>query len=429
MSYIQNHSQLATSKQRQVALDLIEAAYQAIQPDFAVKQNISKQDSILKLGQQSFDLSQFNNVYLVGFGKGSANISLLIEQELGDSLTEGWVVDVTEVTFSKIKFTLGNHPLPSQANLDFTHTVVEALGNLTDKDLVIVVTCGGGSAMFEAPQSLDLDGIIAVNKALLKAGATISEMNTVRKHISKVKGGGLAHVVHPATVANLLFSDVPGNDLNVIASGPTVKDPTTIQDALALLERFKLGENSPLTPDSFTETPKDDQYFANIHNILVLSNDTALQAMQAKATELGLTATIHSNHFQGEASQVAKQLLDITQPGQITLAGGETTVTVSSDANGTGGRNQEVVLGSLQHIQPDQVVISFASDGWDNTPAAGAIGDTNTIAKAQTKNVDIQDHLNRHDSLAFFTETGDTIQTGRLPSNVADLFIVIKGEK
>lgn len=426
MSYIKNSATLATTPQRQLALDLIEAAYTAIQPEYAVKNGIKLTGDQLQLHTQAFDLNQIDHIYLVGFGKGSAGISQLIETELADKLTAGWVIDASPVPFQKINFTLGTHPLPSQANLDFTKNVSEQLANLTERDLVIMVTCGGGSAMFENPHTLDLEGIIAVNKALLKAGATISEMNTVRKHVSRVKGGGFAQILYPAQVANLLFSDVPGNDLNVIASGPTVQDPTTIEDAKALLHRFNLGQNAPINEDSFSETPKDGKYFASIHNILILSNDTALEAMKAKAEELGHQAVIHSNHFQSEAKLAAQTLLQATPDGHILLAGGETTVTVGDEATGQGGRNQEVSLAALNHITDNQLVISFASDGWDNTPVAGALADQTTKDKAAKKNLDLNTYLANHDSLAFFTETGDTIETGRLPSNVADLYIVIK---
>jgi len=425
-NFIQNFDQLATSDQRRVALSLIETAYDAIQPNNALERNVIVDGSTLRIKDQEFNLDSFNRVYLIGFGKGSAGIASLIEAKLGSRLTNGWVIDASEAPLNKIEFTLGTHPLPSQANLDFTKNILDSLSDLSEKDLVLVLTCGGGSAMFEYPVSLDLEGIIGVNKALLKSGATISEMNAVRKHVSRVKGGGLAKVLYPATIANLLFSDVPGNDLAVIASGPTVQDPTTIDDALAVLEKYNLAESAGLSPEDFTETPKDEKYFTNLHNILVLSNQTALTAMQRKAEELGYNATIYSDKFQGEAKDAGKALLDAATDGQILLAGGETTVKVEGKA-GEGGRNQEVVLGALEHLGEHDVIVSFASDGWDNTPAAGAIGDHSTLAKATEKNLDKNISLENHDSLAFFSQVSDTIQTGRLASNVSDLYIVLKG--
>ena len=424
--FIQNYDDLASNDQRKVVLELIEAAYDAIQPYNVIDRSVRLEGRHLHLDQSTFDLSQFERVYLVGFGKGSAGIAAKIETILGDHLTQGWVIDASQAELKKIEFTLGTHPLPSQANLDFTKNIIDSLSNLTAKDLVIVLSCGGGSAMFEYPVSLNLEGIIGVNKALLQSGATISEMNAVRKHVSQVKGGGLAKVLYPATIANLLFSDVPGNDLAVIASGPTVKDPSTIDDALAVLKKFDLAEKVGLSESDFTETPKDDKYFANLHNILILSNRTALEAMKQRAADLGFTAEVHSDKFQSEAKVAAKTLLDATKPGTILVAGGETTVRITGEA-GEGGRNQEVVLGALAHLEPGQVISSFASDGWDNTPAAGAIGDQDTLTKVAEKNLDPQAALDGHSSLAFFTAAADTIQTGRLASNVADLYIVFKG--
>ena len=424
--FIQNYDDLASNDQRKVVLELIEAAYDAIQPYNVIDRSVRLEGRHLHLDQSTFDLSQFERVYLVGFGKGSAGIAAKIEAILGDHLTQGWVIDASQAELKKIEFTLGTHPLPSQANLDFTKNIIDSLSNLTAKDLVIVLSCGGGSAMFEYPVSLNLEGIIGVNKALLQSGATISEMNAVRKHVSQVKGGGLAKVLYPATIANLLFSDVPGNDLAVIASGPTVKDPSTIDDALAVLKKFDLAEKVGLSESDFTETPKDDKYFANLHNILILSNRTALEAMKQRAADLGFTAEVYSDKFQSEAKVAAKTLLDATKPGTILVAGGETTVRITGEA-GEGGRNQEVVLGALAHLEPGQVISSFASDGWDNTPAAGAIGDQDTLTKVAEKNLDPQAALDGHSSLAFFTAAADTIQTGRLASNVADLYIVFKG--
>jgi glycerate 2-kinase len=425
--FIQNFNQLATSESRKVVLELMETAYDAIQPHNALKRNVSLDGSTLNISTKQFNLDDFERVYLVGFGKGSAGIASLIENILGERLTGGWVIDASEAPLQKIAFTLGNHPLPSQANLDFTKYIIDNLSSLTEKDLVIVLTCGGGSAMFEYPVSLDLDGIIGVNKALLKSGATISEMNAVRKHVSQVKGGGLAKVLFPATIANLLFSDVPGNDLAVIASGPTVKDPSTIEDALIVFEKYNLAEKTGLTREAFTETPKDDKYFAKLHNLLILSNRTALEAMQQKAEDLGYAAEIFSDKFQGEAKLAGATLLEAAKPGSILLAGGETTVTIEGEA-GEGGRNQEVVLGVLSRLQAGDVLTSFASDGWDNTPVAGALGDESTISKAAEHDIKPDDYLQRHDSLAFFTTVADTVQTGRLASNVADLYIVLKGK-
>jgi hypothetical protein len=195
-----------------------------------------------------------------------------------------------------------------------------------EKDFVIIVTCGGGSVLFEKPHTFTLEHMISVNKALLASGATISEMNVIRKHLSQVKGGGLAKILFPATVVNLIFSDVPGNDLSVIASAPLVKDPTSAKDAIAIFDKYALEEDQLLSPQDFIETPKEDQYFDKVHNILLVSNLTALTAMEKKARSLGYEVIVTTDRQQGDARVLGKELIQETPPGQILLAGGESTI-------------------------------------------------------------------------------------------------------
>lgn len=424
MGFIQNFSLLAKTPERKIVLDLIEAALSSIQPDHVLKNHFTLSDNILTIQEQTFNLPSFNRIFLLGFGKGSAGISKIIENNLKELLTNGYVIDTTVQRFSKINFTLGTHPLPSRQNYDFTLRSIENLGNLTSKDLVLIVICGGGSAMLVSPYDTSLDNKIAINKALLQSGATIFEMNTVRKHLSKVKGGMLAKLLYPAVVASLIFSDVPGNDLSTIASGPTVMDQTSVNDAVEIVVKYNILDKVPIEKNSFTETPKEDKYFKSVHNILVLSNLTALQAMEKKATELGYKPRIFTNKFQGEARVSGKTLIDETNTNEILLVGGETTVKVIG--KGKGGRNQEVVLGSLQFLDDKTTITSFDSDGWDFETLDGAIADLKTIEKAKELNLSANDYLDNNDALTFFIKTGDGIETGRLPSNVSDLMIVFK---
>lgn len=425
MRLIKNFDELATTPEREVVLQIIEAGLSAIQPENVIHKNISLQDTILTIQDKTFDLSHYEHIYLIGFGKGSAGISKLIEEILGERLSEGYVIDTNEEKFSKIKFTKGTHPLPSLENFKFTKKVIERFnGKLTKDDLVLVVICGGGSAMLVAPNKISLDQKIAVNKALLTSGATIIEMNTVRKHLSRVKGGGLAKILYPSTVVSLIFSDVPGNDLSFIASGPTVKDATSIDDAWRLIKRFKIEKKVSLAKNDMIETPKEDKYFEKAKNLLILSNQTALSAMFEKALLLGWKVSILSDRIEGEAKTVGKRLIDSTDSGSILLAGGETTVTVHG--KGEGGRNQELVLGAMPLLNDDITVASIGSDGWDNTPFAGAIGDAQTLNKAQYLNIDPQMYLNSNNSQEFFEKVKDGITTGRLPSNVSDLMVVLK---
>jgi glycerate-2-kinase len=364
---------------------------------------------------------------VIGFGKGSAGNAQYLEKLIEPYITEGYVIDTTPVDLKKIKFSPGSHPLPSTENFNFTDNLVKRIGELklTETDLVLVIICGGGSAMLVHPSSLTLEQKIDVNKALLKSGANITEMNIVRKHLSTVKGGGLAKLLFPAQVATLIFSDVPGNDLSVIASGPTVKDTSTLENVKEVMNKFNLLNLLPfLNENVFHETPKEDQYFANVSNILVLSNITALEAMKKVAEEKKISVRIHSDKFQANASDAGKILLNNTHQNEMLLAGGETTVIVKG--TGVGGRNQEVVLAALSQLTGESVIVSIASDGWDNSANAGAIGDTKTIQDAARLQLDVQKFLNNNNSFPFFESTRDGIKTGRLPSNVSDLFLVWK---
>ena len=426
MAFIKNLSTLSSSRERKVVLELVEAALTSIQPEHVMNNNFKLAESILTVSDQSFDLSRFQRVFLIGFGKGSAGIAKIIEEKLGEKLTEGHVIDTNAEQFKKIHFTNGSHPLPSTINAAFTQALLKRLATLqlTESDLVLVVICGGGSAMLVAPNKMSLDQKIEVNKELLKSGATISEMNTVRKHLSEVKGGGLAKALFPSRVASLIFSDVPGNDLSVIASGPTTLDEGTVNDAKAIIERYNLQKILPFVTEALFETPKDKSIFQNVTNIIMLSNNSALSAMQDKAHIFQIDADIYSDKFEHEAKTAGKTLIELTKPKSILLAGGETTVHVTGE--GTGGRNQEVVLGTLADIPDNTILCSFDSDGWDNSKFAGAIGDITTQERAEELQLDINTTLQKNDSLSFFEKIGDGIETGRLPSNVSDLFIVYK---
>lgn len=278
--------------------------------------------------------------------------------------------------------------------------------------------------MFESPFNINLDKLIEVNKALLHSGADIYEMNTIRKHLSKVKGGGLAKLLSPAKIISLIFSDVPGNDLSFIASGPTVMDKTDVRQALDIYDKYNM-QNLKLSEENFTQTPKEEKYFEKVENILMLSNLTALNAMMEKAKKINLKAEIFSDRFQSDAELAGKALIKNTPDHSVLLAGGETTVKVMNK-QGKGGRNQEVVLASLYELDENTVIASFDSDGWDNSPVAGAIGDIQTLEKAKNSGLNPHEFLKDNNSLVFFKNLGDAIITDKLPSNVSDLIIIYK---
>lgn len=420
---IKNLDALATTDQRRKLLEIIECGLTSIQPEVNFKKTVALEGDILTILSASYNLANYNNVYLLGFGKGSAHNSKFLEDLLGDRLKEGYVIDTNSETFNKIEFTLGTHPVVSQQNVDFTFKMMGRFSKMTENDLIIVVVCGGGSAMLEHPHSVSIEQKIEIEKALLKSGANIIEMNKIRQHLSDVKGGGLAQILYPATIVTLIYSDVPGNDITYIASGPTVKDDTTIDDAMGLVKKYNIPD---ITPEVFINNPQDDKYFEKVHNHVVLSNLTALNAMREKAEEMGISATIHSDKFQGEARDAALLLLNTTQQNQMLLAGGETTVTAKG--GGKGGRNQEAVLSALLGLPENTLISFFDSDGWDNSEAAGALCDGETKRKAFEKNLNPHEYLDNNDSFPFFQNVGDAIMTGRLPSNVADLMIVWKWE-
>lgn len=425
--FIKNYQALASSPHRKTVLDLVETGFQAIQFEPSVRDKVRLDGQTLHITDKQYNLSAVQRLYVVGFGKGSAEVCHLLEGIVGDKLTAGWDIDVVEPPdFQTIQYTKGNHPVPSQVNLEFTKKVLDHLQQLTENDLVLVVICGGGSALFEYPQHLQLDGIAKINEALVKSGAAIGEMNIVRKHLSAVKGGKLAQHLYPAAVACLIFSDVPGNDLATIASGPTVLNQSTMDDVRSVLSKYHLDTSLNISEAAFSETPSDAKYFAKVDNLLVVSNQSALEAMQAQAQAQGLTAVIHSDKIQGDARSLGQELLALSQPGQITLVGGESTIHVTHP-DGKGGRNQALTLAGLMHL-PDQntIICSFDSDGWDFYGLAGAIGDQHTLQKAHHLGINPQDYLDQDNSYAFWHATGDGIDTGKLESNVADLIIIYR---
>ncbi|HVT00862.1 MAG TPA: DUF4147 domain-containing protein [Patescibacteria group bacterium] len=423
--FIKNYHDLAITPERKIILKLVEAALESIQPEEVFKKNVSLHQGILRIVDHEYDLDDFENIYILGFGKGSAGNSLLLEKLLGKKLTAGYVIDTESEDFKTIQFSKGTHPLPSEANFKFTEKILRKFSGLSDKDLVLIVVCGGGSAMLVHPHSITLEKQIEVGKALLKSGATISQMNAVRKHLSDVKGGGLAQIMYPATIATLIYSDVPGNDLSVIASGPTVPDPTTIKDALKIMTTFKIDKEMNLPLNAFVENPHDKKYFRNIRNTIVLSNQTALRAMQEEAKRLGYHAKIFSDRFESDANLAGKKLISATHHNSILLIGGETTVHVEKNG-GKGGRNQELVLASLPYVKRDVTICSFDSDGWDNTENAGAIGDYKTLEKCEDLKITPGNYIKTTSSFDFFNKTKDAIITGRLPSNVSDLMVVLR---
>ncbi len=415
---IKNFHQLAYNKQRKYALLLAESALKSIKTSTIIKNNVKLKNNILKIQNSSFNLNNFKNIYVIGFGKSSSSTAYEIKKILKNKIKKGIVIDTSYKKLKKIKVIKATHPLPSLINIKATKQIINLVKNLNKDDLVICLISGGGSALFES-SILSLKKLIHVYKLLLKSGANIKEMNTIRKHISLVKGGQLSKIVYPATLISIIFSDVLGNDLNFIASGPTVRDRTTINDAKKIIKKYSLPKITLI------ETPKDNKYFSKNYNFLLLSNKIPIQEMFKASKKLGLTPRVYSLNVKGESRKVSFKLLNASKKGCL-LAAGETTVIVKG--NGKGGRNQELVLSLIEKLSKlkDICVISLASDGIDNTESAGAIIDEFSFKRSKQLHLDYKRYLNNNDSFNFFTKLNDHIFTGKTNSNVADLMIIVK---
>lgn len=370
----------------------------------------------------TFSLENTSEIHVIGFGKASCEAALALEEVLGDALDSGVAIDINTKTCDLIETIQADHPKPSEANVQAAQQVVDLAHKVDEDDLVIVTVSGGGSALLCWPLSECRQSQVLYEE-FLAAGGTIQELNTVRKHLSDLKGGGLAKVLNPATVVGLVFSDVPGGELSDVASGPTFYDESTAEDARKILKKYDINEGF-----EFSETPKDKSYFEDVHNIGLVTNSVALDAMVQKADDLGFTSSVLSTQMYDYAAPTAEQFITETEPGEVSVGGGEIRLVVDEDG-GDGGRNQYLVNEALAHIDREGgLFISAASDGVDNTEAAGAIADKQTLKKIQNKDLDYADYLANYDSGSLFQETGDLIYTGQTGANVADIMMYMRHE-
>lgn len=426
---IQNYDEIATTPLRKDALAILEAGYVAIDTTAVMRRTLHRKDDMLIVGGKEYDLSSFQHVYVVAFGKCAADAAHVVEDVLGDTITDGVVIDVRSgVALSYLQYHEGTHPLPSEANVKAAQNIESMLSRATERDFVIVVISGGGSSLLCLPHDMTCSTLSDITHTLMRGGATINEINTVRKHTSRVQGGQLAAMAFPATVVSCVFSDVPGNDLSVIASGPTILDQTTKEEAARILAKYDVLTACTLPQCELVETPKDPKLFQHVYHVLAVTNSSMLSAMAKEARALGYTAQIVGTGVQGEARDVGVRIARSAVVGKTCLLyGGETTVTVGN-AKGKGGRNQEVALGALVHMigsldAAGKLVLGAASDGWDNTPVAGAIVDSSAVWTALCSGLDPQAYLDAHDTHSFFKEIDTHIITGRTGANVADVYM------
>ena len=437
---------------RQQAEEIFRAALKAVDPIEAVFRYVKLADGVLQVGERRFEFEDYDRILVVGAGKAGAPMARALEDLLGDRISDGVIV-VKEghgLPLQHVRIHEAGHPVPDERGIRGAEDILSLVSTAGERGLVLCVISGGGSALLVAPaEGISLEDKQEVTQLLLACGADIHEINTVRKHLSRAKGGGLARFAHPATVVTLILSDVIGDDLNVIGSGPTVPDPSTFADAEGVFKKYDIWERVPSSvKDRFQkglkgniqDTPKSgDVAFQRCYSELVGTNIQALIAAGKEAERQGYRALILSSTVEGEAREVVKVLTAIAKevrssgnplpaPACI-LWGGETTVTLQGD--GKGGRNQEFALASALIIDglENVVVLSAGTDGTDGpTDAAGAIADGTTLTRANAKGLDPLDYLRRNDSYHFLQALGDLVITGPTRTNVMDVYMVLVGK-
>jgi glycerate-2-kinase len=420
-SWIKNFKELAVTENRRLALKIIEAGFSSIDTQKIINSSISLQNEILKIKNHQFNLKNFKSISVIGFGKVSCRAAYELEKILGSRIRKSAVIGLKKITCEYIKTYQGTHPKPSPQNVKISQKILELARHSDKDDLVIVIVSGGGSALLCWPKEECEQGQQLYDK-FLATGGTIRELNTVRRHLSLLKGGGLAKILYPSQVIGLIFSDIPGENPQQVASGPTFKDETTTNKAREIIKKYRLGKFNLI------ETPKQDRYFKKVTNIVLVSNKTALQAMRQKAASLGFKAKIISSQIYDFPEKTLVKFFKNIKGNEALIGGGEIRLIVKTK-QGSGGRNQFLALEALHFIGKNQVFISIASDGLDNSEAAGAIADQITIQKANQKNLNFKAYLKRYDSYSFFEKTGDLIFTGPTEANVADLIILVSTKR
>ena len=440
---------MSLHKMRKDARAIFNAALAAVSSETSVRKHLKIRHGQLIAGECSIDLSKVRDIFVVGAGKASAAMARAVESILSDRISRG-VVNVKyghSLRLDKIRLVEAGHPVPDENGRHGAEDILSLVSGAGRHDLIICLISGGGSALLSVPApGLTLAQKQATTQVLLACGATIHEINTVRKHLSAIKGGRLAKAAFPARMIALILSDVVGDDPDVIASGPTVPDGSTFADCMAVIEKYQLHKKLPDTVLShfrkgaaglLPETPKPgERFLKNTMNIIVGSNREAILAARRRARELGYRPLILSSMIQGETREVARVHAAIAmevlesgnpiKPPACILSGGETTVTLRGP--GKGGRNQEFILATALDIDGSNgiVVFSAGTDGTDGpTDAAGAVADAKTVRRARKLGMDPRESLGRNDAYPFFEKLDDLVVTGPTHTNVMDLRIML----
>ena len=451
---IHNRDQLSATPTHEVALDCLTAGIEAADPARLTRKAVSLAEGTLTVNDASYDLADYDEVIVLGGGKAAAVVAAELAAICGDELGGGIVVTdspdaPSAVSTQRVEVLAGDHPIPSERGVESTRRLL-AMGREADAStLILGVITGGGSALMAAPAAgLSLADLRSTTDALVASGATIAEINAVRKHCSAIKGGRLAAATQPADVCSLVVSDVVGNDLATIASGPFVGDPTTYADARAVIDCYDLDVPAAVVghldrgiAGEIEETPTtDDPVFAPVSTEVIGDSMVAVQAAAVRASEAGFEPLVLSSRVRGEAREAAKTQVAIAEeirasgqplaPPAVVISGGETTVSVAGD--GVGGPNQEFALSAAVELAGDvagdttgesgeTVVAAVDTDGIDGvSDAAGAIVDSDTVRVAAGHRA-----LAANDATPLLADAGARIQTGSTGTNVNDLRVVV----
>jgi len=436
----------------QKLIEIFEAGLRAVAPGAALKKTCQVENDRLTVGGRNYNLNIFEEILVIGAGKAAASMAKALEEVLGNRISSGFITVKYKhlEKLSTIKIQEAGHPVPDENGLIGAQEIFQLASSASEKTLVFCLLSGGGSSLLPLPaKGVTLEDKQKTTKILLKCGATIHEINTIRKHLSIIKGGGLARAVYPATLITLILSDVVGDDLDSIASGPCVPDTKTFHDCMAIINKYSIGFEIPSSVlkhikagmrGDVAETPKKgEDYFRKTQNFIIGNNFKALLSAKEKAESLGFNTLLLSSMIEGETRDVAANHVAIAREIQLhgyplkrpacILSGGETTVKINGA--GKGGRNQEFSLAAAIKISTiynmkNVSVLCAGTDGSDGpTDAAGAFADETTVFRAQSIGFNAQGYLDNNDSYHFFEKLDDLYKTGPTNTNVMDLRIII----
>ncbi len=448
---IRNYSALIkgstqTQQARCIVLDLINATLKAIDPKHLVRKALKYKNRSLHLARKQIGINDVNGIYVIGAGKATGRMAEAVEAILKDHISGGLIIvpetNINDYKLDDVQVHGGGHPFPTKSSINATQALLAVVSQSPADALVISLFSGGGSALLALPApSITHQDLHQTTKMLLFSGLPIDQINTVRKHLSQVKGGQLALHVYPRHHWSLLISDIPGDQLDMIASGPTLPDPTTYQMVSAIFGTHQLWQHVPQSVHNHiksgikgqrNETPKPhNPIFSQNHLQLIGSNRTACEAAQLHALQYGIKARILTTDCQGEArnigTQIAQIACNLTKSNHAFIIGSETTVTLKHP--GKGGRNTELLTAALPGIQNQKglIIASISTDGLDgNTPYAGGIIDGSSFSRASILGLDTEQVLEQNNTFSLFDALGDHIDTGPTHTNVRDLTLILR---